>query len=69
MRILNIICRAALRQEQSILEIIRRTGLSRKTISKYLNAGTIEPAFTVPDRPLSWLRSLGSGPINLNDAE
>lgn len=39
--------RMALREKQSIREISRRTGLSRDTIAQYLNAGTIEPTFTV----------------------
>jgi transposase len=43
--LLNIIRRMKLR------EISRHTGLSRNTIAKYLNAGTIEPTFTVPERP------------------
>ena len=51
MGLLNIIRRMALREQLSIREIRRRTGLSRNTIAKYLNAGTIEPKFTVPERP------------------
>lgn len=51
MGLLNIIRRMALREQLSIREIRRRTGLSRNTIAKYLNAGTIEPTFTVPERP------------------
>jgi hypothetical protein len=51
MGLLNIIRRMALREKQSIREISRRTGLSRNTIAKYLSAGTIEPKFTVPERP------------------
>ena len=51
MGLLNIIRRMALREKQSIREISRRTGLSRNTIAKYLNAGTIEPTFTIPERP------------------
>ncbi len=51
MGLLNIIRRMALREKLSVREISRRTGLSRNTISKYLNAGTIEPTFTVPERP------------------
>ncbi|MCZ7935767.1 winged helix-turn-helix transcriptional regulator, partial [Agrobacterium leguminum] len=39
MGLLNIIRRMALREKQSIREISRRTGLSRNTIAKYLNAG------------------------------
>ncbi|MGC4392519.1 hypothetical protein WDZ78_16860, partial [Agrobacterium sp. M50-1] len=48
MGLLNIIRRMALREKQSIREISRRTGLSRNTIAKYLNAGTIEPTFDDP---------------------
>jgi transposase len=51
MGLLNIIRRMALREKQSIREISRRTGLSRNTITKYLNAGAIEPKFTIPERP------------------
>ena len=51
MGLLNIIRRMALREKQSIREISRRTGLSRNTIAKYLSAGTIEPTFTIPERP------------------
>ncbi len=51
MGLLNITRRMALREKLSVREISRRTGLSRNTISKYLNAGTIEPTFTVPERP------------------
>ncbi|MEL4073028.1 IS21 family transposase [Ochrobactrum sp. GPK 3] len=51
MGLLNIIRRMVLREKQSIREISRRTGLSRNTITKYLNAGTIEPTFRVPERP------------------
>lgn len=41
----------ALREKQSIRKISRRTGLSRNTIAKYVNAGPIEPTFTIPERP------------------
>ncbi len=51
MGLLNIIRRMSLREKLSIREIARRTGLSRNTTAKYLNAGTIEPKFTVPERP------------------
>ncbi len=51
MGLLNIIRRMSLREKLSIREISRRTGLSRNTIAKYLNAGTIEPKFTTPERP------------------
>ena len=50
MWLLNIIRRMALREKLSIREISRRTGLSRNTITKHLNAGTIEPQFTTPER-------------------
>ncbi len=51
MGLLNVIRRMALREKLPIREIARRTGLSRNTIKKYLNAGTIEPKFVVPERP------------------
>ena len=40
----------ALREKLPIREIARRTGMSRNTIKKYLNAGTIEPQFATPER-------------------
>lgn len=51
MGLLNVIRRIALREKLPIREIARRTGLSRTTIIKYLNAGAIEPKFSVPERP------------------
>ncbi len=51
MGLLNVIRRLALREKVAIREIARRTGLSRNTIKKYLNAWTIEPKFSVPERP------------------
>ena len=51
MGLLNVIRRLALREQVSIREIARRTGLSRNTIKKYLKAGTVEPKFAVPERP------------------
>jgi len=51
MALLSVIRRWALRDQLSIREIARRTGLSRNTIRKYLRAGTVEPAFKVPERP------------------
>lgn len=51
MGLLDIIRRMALREMQSIREISRRTGLSRNTIVKYLNAGAIEATFRIPERP------------------
>ena len=50
MGFLNIIRRMSLREKLSIREIGRRTGLSRNTIAKHLNAGTVEPKFTMPER-------------------
>jgi len=50
MGLLNIIRRMALREKLSCREIARRTGMSRNTITKYLNAGIIEPQFTTPKR-------------------
>ena len=46
MGFLNIIRRMSLREKLSIREIGCRTGLSRNTVTKYLNAGTVEPTFT-----------------------
>ncbi len=51
MGLLNVIRGLALREKVAIREIARRTGLSRNTIKKYLNAGTIEPKFSIPERP------------------
>ena len=51
MGLLNVIRRLALREQVSIREVARRTGMSRNTIKKYLNAGTVEPKFAVPERP------------------
>ena len=51
MGLLNIIRRMHLRQNLSVREIARRTGLSRNTITKHLAADTIEPKFATPDRP------------------
>ena len=51
MALLSVIRRWALRDQLSIREITRRTGLSRNTIRKYLRAGTVEPAFRTPERP------------------
>ena len=51
MALLSVIRRWHFRDQLSIREIARRTGLSRNTIRKYLRSGMIEPRFKVPDRP------------------
>ncbi len=51
MGLLNIIRRMHLREQLSIREISRRTGLSRNTIAKYLSANAIEPKFATPACP------------------
>lgn len=51
MGLLNIIRRMHLREQLSIREIARRTGLSRNTVSKHLAANTTEPRFATPARP------------------
>tara|TARA_R100001369_G_scaffold10011_2_gene22920 strand:- start:143 stop:274 length:132 start_codon:yes stop_codon:yes gene_type:complete len=43
MGLLNIIRRMALREKLPLREISRQTRMSRNSIKKYLNAGTIEP--------------------------
>ena len=45
MATLSVIRRWALREQLSIREIARRTGLSRNTIKKYLRAGAAEPRY------------------------
>ena len=72
MALLSVIRRWALRDQLSIREIARRTGLSRNTIRKYLRSGAVEPTFKVPDRPskldafadqlVRWLESEASKP-------
>ena len=51
MALLSVIRRWHYRDHLSIREIVRRTGLSRNTIRKYLRSDTIEPQFKVPERP------------------
>ncbi|WP_155095449.1 winged helix-turn-helix transcriptional regulator, partial [Paracoccus aestuariivivens] len=51
MGLFAIIRRMHMRQRLSIREIARRTGLSRNTIAKHLAAETIEPKFSIPERP------------------
>ncbi|MDP9895706.1 transcriptional regulator with XRE-family HTH domain [Variovorax boronicumulans] len=45
MATLSVIRRWALREQMSIREIVRRTGLSRNTVKKYLRAGDEEPRY------------------------
>ena len=76
MALLSVIRRWALRDQLSIREIARRTGLSRNTIRKYLRSGTVEPKFKVPDRPSKldafadqlarWLKTEASKPRKQN---
>ena len=51
MAFLSVIRRWYFRQQLSIREISRRTGLSRNTIRKYLRSDAVEPRFKVPHRP------------------
>jgi transposase len=72
MALLSVIRRWHLRDEVSIREISRRTGLSRNTIRRYLRSGATEPRFQVPDRPskldpyaerlAAWLRTEAKKP-------
>jgi len=50
MELLSVIRRWAFRDQLSIREISRRTGLSRNTIRKYLRSDVVEAKFKVPDR-------------------
>lgn len=51
MALLSVIRRWHFREERSIREISRVTGLSRNTVRKYLRLGGVEPKFKVPNRP------------------
>ena len=51
MGFLNIIRRMSLREKLPIREIVRRTGLSRNTVRRYLAADMVEPKFATPNRP------------------
>lgn len=51
MTLLSVIRRWHFREQISIWEICRRTGLSRNTIRKYLRLDGVEPKFKVPERP------------------
>ncbi|EYC49674.1 transposase [Hylemonella gracilis str. Niagara R] len=43
---LNVIRRWALREQMSIREISRRTGVARNTVKKYLRSEETEPTYT-----------------------
>ena len=45
MATLNVIRRWALREQMSMREISRRTGLARNTVKKYLSSEEIEPSY------------------------
>ena len=45
MATLNVIRRWALREQMSIREISRRTGLARNTVKKYLRSDEAEPSY------------------------
>src|SRR5277367_4054436 len=51
MELLSVIRRWRYRDHYSIREIARRTGLSRNTVRKYLRSDSVEPRFSVPERP------------------
>ena len=51
MELLSVIRRWHYRDHFSIREISRRTGLSRNTVRRYLRSDSVEPKFSVADRP------------------
>jgi transposase len=51
MALLCVIRRWHFREERSIRDISRVTGLSRNTVRKYLRLDGVEPKFKTPDRP------------------
>ncbi len=63
MELLSVIRRWAFRDQLSIREISRRTGLSRNTIRKYLRADVVEPVFKAVD-----LENTSDNPILALDA-
>ena len=51
MELLSVIRRWHYRDHFSIREISRRTGLSRNTVRKYLRSDSVEPRFSIAERP------------------
>jgi transposase len=51
MALLSVIRRWHFRDQLSIREISRRTGLSRNTVRRYLRTDTVEPVFKARERP------------------
>ena len=58
MALLSVIRRWYHRDQMSIREISRRTGLSRNTLRKYLRSEVVEPRFRTPDRPSKQKRTI-----------
>ena len=75
MELLSVIRRWAFRDQLSIREISRRTGLSRNTIRKYLRADVVEPVFkavdleNTSDNPILALDAVGLLHPNSSDQE
>ncbi len=65
MATLNVIRRWALREQMSIREISRRTGLARNTVKKYMQSGDEQPSYAkrassskldpFVEKPSTWL--------------
>ena len=61
MELLSVIRRWRHRDQISIWEIERRTGLSLNTIRKYLRSDAVEVRFKVPERPSLYISAV-AGP-------